>query len=232
MALALALALTKPLSVLLVAILLLVPCRRFADRGRYLWYLAVALVPAVLATGLWSWLVRDRFAPLDPTRADPWVQLGFILNGPRRFATIMLNTAIASSGEWATSFVGILGWLDTALPDWLVRAYLIALVLGAVTSERNVAGPRLWQRGLTLAIWFAFVTAVLAASFVTWTPAGIPQIGGIQGRYFIAVAPLLYLASYHPALQWRSPAWRLAWPIGVTLASGVTVWALLSRYWL
>ena len=96
-------ALTKPLSVLLVAILLLVPCRRLRRQRP----LPLVLLGGGLGAGSpggpgsgTAWLVRDRFAPLGPNmRWTPGSNLGFILNERHASQPVMLNTAIGLVGR-------------------------------------------------------------------------------------------------------------------------------------
>jgi hypothetical protein len=134
--------------------------------------------------------------------------------------------------NWVTSFVGVLGWLDTPLPGWLVFSHLGDLSVGLVTSDRTAASPVLWQRAIALAIWFASAIVILLWQYLNWTAVGSPTVEGVQGRYFIAAAPLIYLVAYHPALQWPCRAWRLIVPAWAAAVGLVTIGVLLRRYWL
>jgi uncharacterized membrane protein len=230
--LSLAVTLVKPSFALLAALPLLVPPRRFGGPGRYLGHMAAILLPVLLLGVVWLWLVRDLVVPLNAARPDPPAQLALILAKPARFAMVLVNTLIGQWHTWTMGFVGVLGWLDAPLPEWLVWSYMGTLAAGVVASTRLAARPRLWQRGLVLGVWLASAGAIILLNYLVWTAVGSDVARGIQGRHLIAAAPLLYVGLWDPALQWRSRAWAVVGPVAAATAGLVTVSVLLHRYWL
>ena len=75
------------------------------------------------------------------------------------------------------------------------------------------------------------IAAVFVLQYLNWSPIGGPSVDGVQGRYFLPVAPFLLLLL--PGSETRRPGWIL-----VTLCSYpalsivVTLRAIVFRYYL
>jgi uncharacterized membrane protein len=99
------------------------------------------------------------------------------------------------------NFVGTMGWLDTFLPETMVYLYLVVLLLTALLmAEKDVRID--WKRKLLLLFMFiAGVAAIEGAMYIYSTVVGNPKLFGVQGRYFIPLAPLFLLVWYNPYLS-------------------------------
>ncbi len=137
---------------------------------------------------------------------------------------------------YAQSFVGILGWLNIALPSWAYTSIGVCLGLLALLSVdlhwRNHG--KLELSGLLLVVLALMsIALVFMAMLVSWTPAGAMQIEGVQGRYFIV--PALMMAY---GLQTHSidiHPWRARWQLLLLFCMGVACFvalisALSARY--
>lgn len=118
----------------------------------------------------------------------------FILENPLKYCQIMLSAVfIYWRSFYLETFIGTLGWLDLPLPRWLSYSYLLILILTAL----GIADPGInleTRRRLTgLGVFIAGVVLVETAMYVVWSPVGFPNIEGVQGRYFIPLAPLFFL---------------------------------------
>ena len=87
-------------------------------------------------------------------------------------------------------FAGVLGWLNVILPKWFYPAYSVLLLVGTIFGKLPLP---LRQRLLMLSgVTVAFL-AVSLNLYVTWTPVGAPIIEGIQGRYLILLAMMIFI---------------------------------------
>jgi uncharacterized membrane protein len=94
---------------------------------------------------------------------------------------------------------------------------VLLLVIAVSSRPLFVGGQRLWLAGL----WFLGCIAVMAPTYLTYTPVGHAEILGVQGRYFIPLAMMLGMV-----VAWRKPnfAWiretrmRLLLALGMPLA--------------
>jgi uncharacterized membrane protein len=103
----------------------------------------------------------------------------------------------ANGGFYLASFVGVLGWLDAPFRHGYYNLSLVmfsALFLATVVfaGVQNPARPA--DRASALAAFAASVGMVFASLYLTWTPVGNAIVEGVQGRYFLPLAPILALA--------------------------------------
>lgn len=132
---------------------------------------------------------------------------------------------------YCRQFIGVLGWLDTPLPD-PYYALTALVLLAALLSSAAVATPvpGINRAGAALLIGSA-VVAVFALQYLSWSPIGGGTIEGVQGRYFLPLLPFLALTLPHG--RPRSPSWAFAalcfYP---ALSIVVTLRAIVFRYYL
>jgi len=132
------------------------------------------------------------------------------------------------------SFIGILGWLDTALPSTAYPALWCALLVCGVAAissnwRARPAGTRLMLALLALAC----ATLVFAALLVTWTPYPAATVQGVQGRYFLVPAILLaYALDATPAglPRWNINFSRAALAFFGTASLYAFIATLVTRY--
>jgi uncharacterized membrane protein len=156
--------------------------------------LAVALVSGtlwVVASGLLTTATR-------PDVANPALQMAFIREHPERFAAVCAYTFRISVVEYGRQIVGVLGWLQIRLPEWLYAGMWVVLGLstgfqGLKERENFTPAARVFCGGLAATI----LLCVYVALYEMWNPVGAPVIDGVQGRYFILMLPLLSLACGH-----------------------------------
>ena len=92
------------------------------------------------------------------------------------------------------------------------------------------AGPRLsaMQKLLTAVIAIASIVTVELSEYVSWTAAGANGIEGVQGRYFIPIAPLLFLVISRSSVP---PRWiPIVTASVMTIANGAAVFAMWQHY--
>ena len=129
---------------------------------------------------------------------NPKQQLKYVLDDIPRFILLEIKTNFSMQGKKILdNFVGVFGWLDTFLPQWLINGYLMLLLLAAfVNSEPGMkVGWR--SRIVLLLIFISALTIIELGMYLASTTVGDTVIYGIQGRYFIQFAPLLLLLFYN-----------------------------------
>jgi uncharacterized membrane protein len=127
---------------------------------------------------------------------DPAAQKKFILEDPVRYTGIMWHTVHKSLNLYMVSFVGMFGWIDTTLPDFLVYVYLSVLLLVSIVFPVSGMQISIVRKCVLLAVFAAVFVLVETAMYLYCNPVGAGQIIAVQGRYFIAVGPLLFLLFY------------------------------------
>ena len=144
---------------------------------------------------------QQQPAPQAPTVAynpfDPPAQIKYILDDPIRYMGVILDTFGKFIGLYQISFIGLFGWVDTPLPPFMVYSYLLVLLIIALTTPTKRINLVLWKKGILLGLFLAGFILIETAMYVYCNPVGSNPITAVQGRYFIAFGPLLFLLFYN-----------------------------------
>jgi uncharacterized membrane protein len=215
-----------PLCLALAAI----PGRRFGSPLRRMAFVAAVTASTLLVVGLW-WAALLRVAPLFTNPGvDPFGQVRYIVLNPLAFLRVLWATTLGLGGEYQT-FVGVLGHLDTVLPQ---PVYLLAwtALLGVAVLDGGARSP---VRGATRAILAGSAglvhLSILETLYLTVMPVGAPVVLGVLGRYFIPPAPFLFVALHRGkgvGLP-RQAAWAALAAAAIVLAAAATT--LAARYY-
>ena len=228
-------------NVWLALLVLLIPSRKFGGMRRHL--LAVAFCVAVVVSGWMVWRVQDKIHMLYLPTAKARQGVDVVRNGhflllhPGEYAAVLERTLQLEKMEYATEFVGKLGWLSVPLPPWLVLAYLgvlTALALGSA-GELQIGARDRW---VCLAV---VLGSIVSICLLLWTMemreaaysnlAAVVQ-PGVQGRYLIPLAPMFYLLFANRRFRLKDTV-TFAACIVLVLVSSYTAIAAVHRtyYW-
>lgn len=223
------LCLSKLVYVPLALLPLLIPAGRFpAGRRGVILLVHGAVVAAAFSLALANAGTVDiairTDAPVDTDR-----QVQDALADPRRVAGLLAEDYLIHGRRYIAQIVGQLGWLDVNLPRPLLWGYVFVLGLLTLLDTRRDVAVSPWQRALLLSMTLATMALVSASQYAIWTPYGADYVEGIQGRYFIPLAPVAAWL-FHTR---RSPATYLnrvlPWISLVSL--GIAFWTLFQRYY-
>lgn len=128
---------------------------------------------------------------------DPPGQKKFILDNPVRYIGIIFDTFGKFIGLYQISFIGLFGWVDTPLPPFIVYTYLIMLMIIALSSPAKGIKIDFMKKGILLCVFLAGFVLVETAMYVYCNLVGSNTITAVQGRYFIAFGPLLFILFYN-----------------------------------
>lgn len=221
-----ALCLSKPVYVALTFLVLLIPARRLAGsrKALVLTAAAVAFVLAMSLAGSIDVSMREGY-PIDRD-----AQIRDSLAHPLRTAGIIVKDYLQQGDRYVAQIVGQLGWLDTNLPKPFLWGYalLLGLLLLIDTRPDVAVGP--WQRGALVLIALATMALISASQYATFTPYGADYLDGLQGRYFIPLAPaaawIVHTRRFATGYLDRVLPW-------LSLMSSVfALWIVVQRYYL
>ena len=183
---AVALALTKPTYLLLVAILPFVVTKNIVENAKLRFMLRWGVLAiSTVATLLWFMAIRLYVSgPIKTVNLGD--QLHLILTHPLGYAHVLIHSAM--SEDWVTPMFGMFGQTLVTMPT--ILAYVLALVGGLtafIALQRTTKLPKISHK----TGWYFVIVSVLAAIavattlYLSWTPVGGKYIQGVQGRYFI-----------------------------------------------
>lgn len=213
--------------------------RPFRDRPRHWRTVSLIVLPGVVLTVLWVVAVSAdagtwRIVANNEARAelfDPARKFWHLFQEPLHFPRLLV-ASLAHGYELWRQLIGVLGWLDTPLRDWVYPA--VSLFLVAVFAAPLPLNVRIrYQIAAVAAVaTLGYVLAVYLIFYLTWTPIDAELIWGVQGRYFVGVLPLVALCV--AALLNRGSgetAVSLIAIAGAFLSGCATVEAILRVYW-
>ncbi|MGD1901859.1 MAG: DUF2142 domain-containing protein [Geitlerinemataceae cyanobacterium] len=232
-------AVTKLAYAPMALVLCLVPPRAFVSTakrsraiGRWRWLGTTALITIALVA-VWSRIVDRIYVPLHPD-LDPNAQIAGILGNPVGFFGTAIATLVGDAGTYLHQFVGVFGWLDTPLPKLHVALYAV-FFLGVLLCKpprdlRSSPRPLLTDRAIA-GVGLLGSVGLLCVLAYLWNVVGADRIGGIQGRYFIPLAPLL-LPTFWGLVSLPAPKNIERWAIAAAAISGLAAIAtLIERYY-
>lgn len=233
----------------IVALLVLVITTRPAYVGLALVPLALGFAPwrarlagaaIVLGAGIgWSAVMSVIGAPNVGAfqGANPGAQIALLLSEPWRILAVARDTLAHMWAGYAYSFLGVLGWLDTLLPQSFYRNATI--LLGVAAAAMLLAPPAriAWRGGPAWIVGsvLASLGGIFGILYLTWSPVGGPVVQGVQGRYFLPLAMLLAVAVPTLGTARLAPLRRLlvaAVAIFPAYSLGTALSAVIARYYL
>lgn len=216
----------------LVGVVLLIRPSMVGGAKKFAGFLSLVVIFGFVPALLWLSnlkLIGDSLVTLKQPVGDP---LSFILSHPASYMWFILNTFHVQFSEICRMFVGVLGWLDTILPKFVTMAYLLAILVFSldISSETSyrVGG---FRRLIGLCCAVASVLAICTALFINWPQQSYDVLTGLQGRYFIPLAPYVLLTFYYGKRHAILRNLNLTLPLIICATWIVTFATLYFRYW-
>ena len=170
--------------------LLIIPPSKFRMRHGYIACLGAILALFLVEVLGWNLLAYSRLHSA-PEGTDPAGQIQYILAQPLEFISILATDVLAKSFSYMVDWIAIYGFAYWPIPVWTY--YLYGAGLLSALSIREGELERRTRIGLLIAFVVSYL-ATIASLYITFNPVGNGFIGGVQGRYFTTVMPLLFLA--------------------------------------
>ncbi|MDO5118267.1 MAG: DUF2142 domain-containing protein [Eggerthellaceae bacterium] len=193
---------------LIIFLAALIPASRFASKGRAiavkvviiaLPFVVIALLqlPGILTMlGITSSAAQAAEASGGGDVVQTYV-LGDLIADPGLAVSLFINTFFVKGWEYLLTFVGsALGWLQGNLiaPEYftLMLLCLLGLSIARSPEDKGVLPPK--ARVLLFVVFAIAMLAIMLALCLDHTPNTYDYIEGVQGRYFLQIAPLLLIA--------------------------------------
>lgn len=193
------LVLSKNAYVFLMILILIIPSYKFgSNKKRVLTYiLAFAFFSTVIIYSFnLGGIVGSSNSNPDPRLVQGSTNsMSDIVSDPLGFVSLSLGTFITYN-FYINSFVCTLGWKDSfKVFDWRI-IYFIFLVMVSLMDKTHLK-IRKKDKLIMAGIVIIFTGGLLLSSYLHMTGKGSSLLKGIQGRYFIPIAPLFFLLFYN-----------------------------------
>jgi len=222
----LALALSKPAYIPLLLLLAVVPARNWNTQRSWLWPVGIAAL-SLLTAAAWSAAVHPM-SVREPGGGIPPEQLRYVLHAPGEFIATMLRTLHRDYSKMARESVGVMGWEDAPMPQLFAWVYMALLIWLALNCDEPISIP-LNARVVALVAMVACTFLIVFANYLVWPPPGWRFIEGLQGRYFLPLAPLVLVLLQRRGRYSVVPKWIA---IAITTSMLLAIGTLIFRYYL
>jgi uncharacterized membrane protein len=232
--LGMAVSLCKQVYFPLIFLFFLIPRHKLGNTKRYFGAAGIVIITVLIVTLIWSSITNGLFTPFkNDVPIDPAKQLAFILENPMEFVGIVWQDFGENASSYLHQIVGILGWLDTPLPNFLWIPYIVVLLGGALASDRAQFFIHWWQKVGTFFVIIGIFFLVYVSMFFAWTAVGGEEIKGVQGRYFFPIFPLVLflLANRCWQLPIADRIWQPAAVLYLIFVLSSSVVILFHRYY-
>lgn len=219
------LVLSKPSYFFMAGLFFLIPARKFASRRKMFFMFAFMTLFLLIISFWWYSAVSGLYIPENPN-ASIHRQVAVILANPTNFLFILGNTVITTTQHYLTGFVGQLGW-SILLPEWLVYIYFGMIFLTSLLDKKEIKINL--KTKLNFFIVILLITSLMfIIEYVAWTTVGSNVIEGVQGRYFIPIAPLFFLLFYNTKKTLKLGKTELNLCIGENMVFMIMIFILMS----
>lgn len=223
------------------AIALLIPASAFGSRARWLGAMALIILPGAIASLAWAIVVKTAmlegavYSTFDGNRVAPGEQLAAVIADPIGYAGVVARTLFASDAPGAAlkMFFGVAGWTNIPLAPPFYAFLIGAFFLVLMSGEKAPAAMRnFYARAILGGVFLATCLAILTLVYFQWNGVGASTIEGFQGRYVIAIAPMLFALAPLQLSMLAAPRRRLALAFGApAIGSAAMLGAVLSTYY-
>ncbi len=186
---------------LLSFLVLLLKKSKFQGNKKY-WMYATGFITANI---LFFLLLRFVFSEPGafPKGIDPNAQAMGVLKDPLHFLYAVFHSLYKGFFFYFETFFLKPGWLKTALPDLWYIFMAVGMVLILRSKEETVLLDSR-QRLVLLGTFLAQFILVFLSLYLVWTQVGNDRVSGVQGRYLLAIAPLIIFSIYKSKFRFKS----------------------------
>ncbi len=161
-------------------------------RHGYITLLITAISLCVLEVFGWGILAYSRLST-PPEGTDPVGQVMFILSNPIKVTVILARDLWLHGFDYLRAWIAIYGYSYWPIPVWTYHLFAAGLLASLFLREADNGAAGRTRIGLVIVFVIAYLATILSM-YVNFNPVGSEQIADVQGRYFVTVMPLLFLA--------------------------------------
>lgn len=185
----LSLALSKQLYVLLALLFFIIPKSGFKNLKTRLIYFISTILPSGLILILLSHSFNNSISNITNSAT---LSSSSLFSNLVDFFYSIYDSIIVFFDGYLAEFVGYFGCMNIPLPQKLILIYICVIILVSVLSFRNKTKLILKQKLVCLLIFLGGSILIFKVAF-DWSAQEFGLIFGVHGRYFIPLAPLLFL---------------------------------------
>lgn len=181
-------------------LIFLLPESKFKSKRDY-WLTMMGFVALNL---LAVFAIRATFVDIaKPDWTDPQKQMSFVLHAPLHFLNVVFDSYYGADG-FVPHIEGIVFKTAGVSVNGIFYVFVfLGILLFLRNQEEEVALSRK-QRFIMLGVFLANFFIIYLALYLGWSKPGAKSVSGVQGRYFLAIIPLLIFSFYKSGFSLKS----------------------------
>lgn len=174
-------------------LIFILPMEKFKKKWQY-WAFTLGFIVINFAM---IFAIRATFIDIaQPKWTDPQKQMEFVLSAPLHFLNVAFGSYYGADG-FIPHIAGIV--FKTGVYYSMHGIFYVLFFLGVLIFLRNQEEKvelSKKQRLILLAVFLANFLIIYLALYLGWSKPGAKGVSGVQGRYFLAIIPMLIFAFY------------------------------------
>lgn len=225
------LSLSKNVYLLMVLLYLLIPRKKIGPSKKYWGIFSFLLLANITAISGWMFCLRS-LASLSSFNVSPNEQFSFVVSHPVQVAFIMVKSLFIQIPWLFMQFIGRFGWMDAPLPCWHGGLWGLLLIFVSLIETNGKVTVRFCHKILSFGILSITTAGIFFALYLCFTPVGADIVKGVQGRYFMPIAPLFFLLFYNKKLHFRIKYLEILLICFTVISLANSLYVILGRfYW-
>jgi uncharacterized membrane protein len=206
------------LTVLILLPFLLISPSKYRRRWMYPFVLVISILLFAVEVVGWNIIATDNVNSLLANEASVTAQVQHIVNHPLRFLQTVITDFITNSLTYLQGWINGFGYYYWTSPQLVSLFFLLGLgFVLFMTSVPDWINKKI--RILLIVIFGLGYIATIVPIYTTFTSVGSDEVIGVQGRYFIPSAMLLFLALSGFIVRKTDLSSSLRWGIGFLVAA-------------
>ncbi len=185
--------LCKYVYVCLGLLVFLIPYKKFGDKKSYGKAFAIALIPLVIL-GMVALTTAGSVVASSQANAEGVSQASYVMQHPKFLAWVLINTFNVKFQDYML-WLNTLGSLNYSLGPLIYIVPMFAMFVGALDVNNACIAIKRKDRILCLVSFLLVSLGIVLGIYIgdgRINPIGTDVVQGVQGRYFIAILPVLF----------------------------------------
>lgn len=211
---------------------LLIPPSRYRQRWIYLFLLSISMILFVVEVAGWNFVATSNLDALLSNEANIPAQLQHILHHPFIFLQTVMKDLIMNGAAYLQGWINGYGYYYWSPPQIVSLFFLFGLgFILLIPSSSEWASNKF--NIFFVAIFVLGYLATIVLLYTSFTPVGSSEVLGVQGRYFIPSAMLLFLAlSSLPILKKLDTPSSTGWGTGfLVIALSINLLGIILAFY-
>ena len=174
-----------PLAILIV----LIPKEKYGSIRKKILFIAEIIISLLLFK-----IVFDRIlVGAEPIQLSEKNNLIYLMNNPLKVFEVVFNTIRFNTLFYVEGMFGYFSWFIFKINHFTIISYILIFYY-AINCEKSILKKIKLDRLLIAFSVFIIVAAIFGSMYIAWSDYGLNYVDGVQGRYFIPLLGISFLA--------------------------------------